>query len=671
MKCSAKRLLALVMTVVMALSMMSVVSFAAEETVTVAEGTATFASESEAANGKVVVFTPETNGDVTLDVASSDPGYLVVVYADGDYVEEFFDSKPGQHTFAVTSGVEYELVFSSQMIYGPSLKMPAPGSVSYKVSFLSNGEVSGDQEPVDPSLVPGLTQSNPKIISGTEQIYIEAGQTMWYLYNVEEETKPDSMMLHIISGVEYSAVYAGQAVPVDEGGFVNYEMVDTAKLGQYQFSVTNTSAGKGFFNIEVRKCLPYVISDVSLRINSNNLTLDGSKEFTLFEFTPTTTGVYTFRTNAGFVSEWGTSFNPVNNTSKKTQTLEWTCTAVGQAVMIGLTGTKTARLMVIRTGDYVPPVEIPWVYYENTYDFSYQMPENPVMVDVDLTDGGSHDAFLGSDGFYHYGSICGPLMVADLSKVEINLAEAYTNGGLRAWLQDENQETISKVDYNEAMNAYYQAGLVPVTEELATMLMELGQANSWWNENGFVFAETAPADLSNVWMQLCGYLEGSDGHQYVDGVCNYCGAAEPTSGVTLSGTIVSFGAEEPVMVELSMEGQTGQGMMSTDGTYSFDGVSAGTYILKISKLNHVTREYEVVIGEENVVQDVKIHLIGDVNGDGRVNTGDVSKIYAHAKKSTLLEGYEFLCADINGDGRVNTGDTSKAYAHAKKTSPLW
>lgn len=671
MKCSAKRLLALVMTVVMALSMMSVVSFAAEETVTVAEGTATFASESEAANGQVVVFTPETNGDVTLDVASSDPGYLVVVYADGDYVEEFFDSKPGQHTFAVTSGVEYELVFSSQMIYGPSLKMPAPGSVNYKVSFLSNGEVSGDQEPVDPSLVPGLTQSNPKIISGTEQIYIEAGQTMWYLYNVGEETKPDSMMLHIISGVEYSAVYVGQAVPVDEGGFVNYEMVDTAKLGQYQFSVTNTSAGKGFFNIEVRKCLPYVISDVSLRINSNNLTLDGSKEFTLFEFTPTTTGVYTFRTNAGFVSEWGTSFNPVNNTSKKTQTLEWTCTAVGQAVMIGLTGTKTARLMVIRTGDYVPPVEIPWVYYENTYDFSYQMPENPVMVDVDLTDGGSHDAFLGSDGFYHYGSVCGPLMVADLSKVEINLAEAYTNGGLRAWLRDENQETISKVDYNEAMNAYYQAGLVPVTEELATMLMELGQANSWWNENGFVFAETAPADLSNVWMQLCGYLEGSDGHQYVDGVCNYCGAAEPTSGVTLSGTIVSFGAEEPVMVELSMEGQTGQGMMSTDGTYSFDGVSAGTYILKISKLNHVTREYEVVIGEENVVQDVKIHLIGDVNGDGRVNTGDVSKIYAHAKKSTLLEGYEFLCADINGDGRVNTGDTSKAYAHAKKTSPLW
>jgi hypothetical protein len=30
-----------------------------------------------------------------------------------------------------------------------------------------------------------------------------------------------------------------------------------------------------------------------------------------------------------------------------------------------------------------------------------------------------------------------------------------------------------------------------------------------------------------------------------------------------------------------------------------------------------------------------------------------------------------LCADVSGDGRINVGDTTKVYAHVKKTSLLW
>ena len=105
--------------------------------------------------------------------------------------------------------------------------------------------------------------------------------------------------------------------------------------------------------------------------------------------------------------------------------------------------------------------------------------------------------------------------------------------------------------------------------------------------------------------------------------------------------------------------------------YSFAGVAAGTYTMKVSKNNHVTREYELTVGTDNVTLDVKIHLKGDINGDGRVNTTDVGRANAHAKKTNLLSGYELACADVSGDSKVNTTDVGRMNAHAKKTNLMW
>ena len=105
--------------------------------------------------------------------------------------------------------------------------------------------------------------------------------------------------------------------------------------------------------------------------------------------------------------------------------------------------------------------------------------------------------------------------------------------------------------------------------------------------------------------------------------------------------------------------------------YSFADVAAGTYTLKVSKANHVTREYTVVVGNSSVLQDVKIHLLGDINGDGRVNVSDVGLANAHAKKVSTLEGYQFDCANVNGDTRITISDVGLLNAHAKKTSLLW
>ena len=105
--------------------------------------------------------------------------------------------------------------------------------------------------------------------------------------------------------------------------------------------------------------------------------------------------------------------------------------------------------------------------------------------------------------------------------------------------------------------------------------------------------------------------------------------------------------------------------------YDIPSVAAGTYTMRVSKKNHVTREYMVTVGTESAVQNVKIHLLGDISGDGKISTSDVLKANFHAKRVTLLTGYEFLCADVNGDGNITTVDVNKINSHAKKVKFLW
>ena len=218
---------------------------------------------------------------------------------------------------------------------------------------------------------------------------------------------------------------------------------------------------------------------------------------------------------------------------------------------------------------------------------------------------------------------------------------------------DENQETISKVDYNEAMNAYLTAGLVPVTEELAMMLKALGQSGAWWNANGLIFGEVIPENTEMAWMQLCAYLVENP-------------------GVTVSGSVVT-GVEGAVTVELLAEGEVIATVATSgkEGTYALEDVSEGTYTLRISQLNHVTREYAITVADEAVTQDVKLHLIGDIDGNGKVNSGDVAKLNAHLKGTNkFTDEYQLLCANVNG-GSLSMGDTAALYGHIKGTKALY
>ena len=176
----------------------------------------------------------------------------------------------------------------------------------------------------------------------------------------------------------------------------------------------------------------------------------------------------------------------------------------------------------------------------------------------------------------------------------------------------------------------------------------------------------------NQWME---YDDNTNGHFLR--VYDSYKLVDPNAGGTLSGTVKSFGSTtDPVTVQLFKSGSSSAAYNTTvkgnSASYTISGVAAGTYTMKVSKKNHVTREYSVTVSSGTKTQNAEIRLLGDVNGDGRVNTMDCTRLFKHVNKTQLLtDAYAQKCADTNGDGRVNTMDCTALFKHVNKTKPLW
>ena len=109
------------------------------------------------------------------------------------------------------------------------------------------------------------------------------------------------------------------------------------------------------------------------------------------------------------------------------------------------------------------------------------------------------------------------------------------------------------------------------------------------------------------------------------------------TGVELSGTVktpdqagdvqlkLTRTGEREAAYEVTLSGQAG----TTD--YSIAQVEAGAYILTVSKEHCAARDYPITVGADPVEQDVELWLLGDVNGDGAVDTFDAVS-YTHLIK---------------------------------------
>ena len=148
------------------------------------------------------------------------------------------------------------------------------------------------------------------------------------------------------------------------------------------------------------------------------------------------------------------------------------------------------------------------------------------------------------------------------------------------------------------------------------------------------------------------------------------------AGVTVSGTITSYNDNTAeVTVELLDESNEVAYSVTTTGnnaSYSIADVVSGSYILRVSKVNHVTRSCEITVGETDIMQDVTLVPVGDLTGDGKVTATDYSRLFAHVKKtSNITDEYVLSSADVTGDGKITATDYSRLLAHVKKVSLLW
>lgn len=146
-------------------------------------------------------------------------------------------------------------------------------------------------------------------------------------------------------------------------------------------------------------------------------------------------------------------------------------------------------------------------------------------------------------------------------------------------------------------------------------------------------------------------IDADDTYYWNDGqLCEgviYFTVPYANTGVTVSGTVTSFGSEtDSTYIQLILSGTTEAAYETTiAGTgakaYSIPNVTAGTYTVRVIKQNHVTRDYTITISSSNVTQDVKIHPLGDISGDGKITTIDFVRANSHARGVTLLAGYDW------------------------------
>lgn len=132
------------------------------------------------------------------------------------------------------------------------------------------------------------------------------------------------------------------------------------------------------------------------------------------------------------------------------------------------------------------------------------------------------------------------------------------------------------------------------------------------------------------------------------------------SGLTVSGTIRSYGsASESITVTLIPIGGSPlvKSVSGISVNYSFTGVSAGNYTLKVKKKGHAPWTESITVSNQNIYgKDVTVYLWGDVNRDGKVNGTDALWVRQSSAGGRTLDAYQKVLADLNRDGKVNGTD---------------
>ena len=168
----------------------------------------------------------------------------------------------------------------------------------------------------------------------------------------------------------------------------------------------------------------------------------------------------------------------------------------------------------------------------------------------------------------------------------------------------------------------------------------------------------------NAWME---YDDNTNGHFLR--VYESYKLVDPSTVGSLAGTVNSFGSDtDTVTVQLFRSGSSAAAYITTAtgnaAPYTLSGITPGTYIMKVSKRDHINAEYELTIEGESIQKDVTLRSIGDIDSSGSVTASDALAALQCTVRRLTLSGDDFTAADTNADGRISTVDALRILQYA-------
>ncbi len=243
-----------------------------------------------------------------------------------------------------------------------------------------------------------------------------------------------------------------------------------------------------------------------------------------FVFTPEKGGTYEFRVNNNDIKigyygaphfvQPQSAIDVIDNVV----TVSISNSAVGGSYVIGLDGTDadtSAVLSLIRIGDpTITIADMPWTEYKTTHTptpYTLSLPAGKSLKYVDIKGKAEDNKIVlnETDGYYHYGTADGPLVLMHLGKKApyVSLQTVIEGDGLgggapiREYFFDGKgtapENLIKKEDYTDILRTYFEnmdkdAGVYPLTTDLVYIIQN--GCHGWWEKDNpnFIFTDCNP-----------------------------------------------------------------------------------------------------------------------------------------------------------------------------------